>query len=92
MAYYRLYFLNALGHIHRAVDWECADDAAALDIANGHLDGRACELWRGDRRVAVFGAELARRREGEPLTQDTPRLGKRIVAQPLGPRNLRNCG
>ena len=56
MSYYRLYYLNQHGHIRHAVDWECADDPSALSIVGKHVDGRAMELWSGERRVAAFPA------------------------------------
>lgn len=59
MSYYRLYYLNQLGHIRQAVDWECDGDRSALAMAEQRADGRAMELWSGDRRVAEFAARAA---------------------------------
>ena len=59
MSYYRLYYLNQHGHIRQAVDWECDGDGSALTMAEQRADGRAMELWSGDRRVAEFAARAA---------------------------------
>jgi len=53
---YRLYFLDAKGHIHNVVLLECDDDEAAVAAAARHRDGRKMELWRRDRLVQRFGA------------------------------------
>jgi hypothetical protein len=51
---YRLYFLDDLGHIRRAVDLECDGDAAAIQAVEKHRDGMAMELWRRDHVVETF--------------------------------------
>jgi len=53
---YRLYFLNAEGHIRHAVEFHCADDEAAQALVQKHADGRAMELWCGARRVMKYEA------------------------------------
>jgi hypothetical protein len=57
---YRLYFLNAQGHIRSSVDLECDGDARAIRVAAGASDGREMELWCRDRQVKVFLAGLTR--------------------------------
>lgn len=58
MTGYRLYFLDREGHIQDAVEWECADDDAAMELAAERLDGRPVELWSGKRVVAkIPGAD-----------------------------------
>lgn len=54
MADYRLYFLDDANHIRGVVEFTCEDDAAALDRAAGHADGRRMELWSRDRLVRKF--------------------------------------
>jgi hypothetical protein len=49
--YYRLYFLNGLGHIDRAHEFEAADDAEAIRISEAWQEGRAMELWQRNRVV-----------------------------------------
>jgi hypothetical protein len=53
---YRLYFLDARGHIGGVVELACADDVEAALQAHAHSDGRAMELWNRDRKVARFVA------------------------------------
>ena len=54
MPQYRLYFLDAAGHINRRVELDCRDDDEAIERANKHEIGYGMELWRGARRVKVF--------------------------------------
>ena len=56
MAHYRLYFLNEGGSIWRAVDLDCADDAAAMHEAGKHLSEWSLELWQGARMVGRLTA------------------------------------
>lgn len=51
---YRLYFLDAQGHIQNAAEFECSDDAEALICAEDQRDSRPMELWSGARVVAKF--------------------------------------
>jgi hypothetical protein len=48
---YRLYFLDDAGHIQGVVEFDCADDAEAVALAQTYADGRPMELWRRDRWV-----------------------------------------
>jgi len=50
MAYYRLYFMNRLGHIARVQDFDAADDAKAIAVADEN-GARPKELWCSSRRV-----------------------------------------
>lgn len=54
MAEYKLYFLNLQGEIQVRVDLVCGDDEEAAFTARGAADGRAMELWQGERFVAKF--------------------------------------
>ena len=56
MAHYRLYFLNEGGTSWRAVDLDCADDAAAMHEAGKHLSEWSLELWQGARMVGRLTA------------------------------------
>jgi len=56
MPSYRLYFLDAEGHIRRRLDLECRDDDEAIEQASAHDIGRGIELWCGARRVKKFKA------------------------------------
>jgi hypothetical protein len=52
MVYYRLYFLDRFsGHIDHFREFEAEDDAAALVVAEGWLEGRAMELWNRQRKL-----------------------------------------
>jgi hypothetical protein len=54
---YRLYFIDAKGHIKDAVELEGVDDADAIQKAEIHSDGREMELWRRTRVVMKFSAQ-----------------------------------
>lgn len=62
---YKLYFLNRLGHINFRHDLEADNDEHAIELSRAASDGRAMELWTGERRVKIFKAEGA----GEPSSQ-----------------------
>jgi hypothetical protein len=53
---YRVYFLNWDGHIERALDMECEDDAAATEAVLIIGGDQPKELWEHDRKVMVFPA------------------------------------
>ena len=56
MIYYRLYFFDGFsGHIDHFREFEAADDAAAITIAEGWSDGRVMELWNRERRLRRWG-------------------------------------
>ena len=50
MAYYRLYFLNRRGHIASVQDFDAADDAKAIAVADA-VSSQPKELWCSGRRV-----------------------------------------
>jgi hypothetical protein len=54
MPSYRLYFLDAEGHIKRRVELDCCDDDEAIEQASKHDIGHGMELWNGPRRVKGF--------------------------------------
>ena len=58
MADYRLYFMDPAGHIRKAVEFECADEKAALNLAEEHRrKGRhahGMELWQRTRLIHKF--------------------------------------
>jgi len=51
MQHYRIYVLDAHGHIRDAVDAECRDDSHALEVAAQHSKGHGLEVWQRDRFV-----------------------------------------
>ena len=57
MAYYRFYFLDHQEHIRRALDVQCKDDVDAIEQAIQRLDGRALEIWQGERPVRRVNAD-----------------------------------
>ena len=52
---YRAVLLDIYGKILRIRTMAGSDDAEALDIARNMLDGRAIELWDGDRFIERLG-------------------------------------
>ena len=52
---YRLYCLDGVGKVASAEWIEADDDEAAKAAAEDHREGRASELWQGDRLVWRFG-------------------------------------
>ena len=63
MTDYRLYLLDASGHIRHAVEFECTDDKEALTLAEEHRRKRrhvhAMELWQRARLIQKFPASEA---------------------------------
>jgi hypothetical protein len=51
---YRVYFIDAEGHIRLALDIECDDDDEAMRIVKEHASIDRRELWRRDRLVGRF--------------------------------------
>jgi hypothetical protein len=56
---YRLYFLDATGHIQSVEELTCIGDDAAVQAARDRADGRAMELWQRDRRLGAFAGEVS---------------------------------
>ena len=54
MSDYCAYILDAEGHIAKRIDFESADDAAALSHARQYVDGHDVEVWQLKRRVATL--------------------------------------
>ena len=56
MQEYRLYTLDARGVLHLPQEFEAADDASAIALADGLcVDGRQMELWQRRRKVHCWG-------------------------------------
>jgi hypothetical protein len=51
---YRLYFLDALGHLSKAHEFFAEDDSSATKIAEGWREGRRTELWSHARMVCSW--------------------------------------
>lgn len=58
MAYYRLYFMNRRGHIARVEEFDAADDAKAIALADED-DTQPKELWCSSRKVEQWSAPIA---------------------------------
>jgi hypothetical protein len=56
---YRLYTVRGAGHFADVREFECPDDAAALDLAKRLADGEAVELWDRGRFIARLGVTKA---------------------------------
>jgi hypothetical protein len=57
---YKLYVLDWPGRIAHVVELPCGDDEHALRVAAERADGRAMELWHGQRMVRRFSASPSR--------------------------------
>jgi hypothetical protein len=53
-ATYRLYYLDAHGHIEDVRVLDCASDQEAEESARGFLNGRDLELWDRGRFISRF--------------------------------------
>ncbi|WP_164934901.1 hypothetical protein [Bradyrhizobium zhanjiangense] len=51
---YRVYSLDAEGHIFSVREITCADDEEAKRLTRAMLDGHDLEVWDRSRRVAVI--------------------------------------
>jgi hypothetical protein len=60
MAHYRAYLLDEYRHVISAANLHCADEQEARERARQLVDVNDVELWRLDRRIAVFEATKAR--------------------------------
>lgn len=59
MLYFRLYYFDRFsGHIDHFREFEAADDAAAIAIAEGWANGRPMELWNRERRLKRWDSIL----------------------------------
>lgn len=59
MGTYRLYCLDGVDKVASAEWIDAVDDDSAIDAAEGMHGGRKCELWKGDRLVAVVDGRRA---------------------------------
>jgi len=57
MDFYRLYVLGIDDQIIELIELRFPDDQAAVDYAKRRVHGRRFELWRRDRRIAMFSAK-----------------------------------
>jgi hypothetical protein len=57
---HRLYFMDATGHVRRAVELEGADDDEAIALAAQYVDDEDLELWQRGRMVKKIPARLSR--------------------------------
>jgi hypothetical protein len=57
MEHYRAYLIGADGHFLTVVDIFSENDEIASARARQLVDGHDVELWRGDRKVALFKRE-----------------------------------
>lgn len=56
MQHYRLYFFDGAGHFWSApYEFQAPDDRSAMKVAEAWREGRALELWCGNRRVRLDG-------------------------------------
>ena len=66
---YSLYIVGRSGRLVREIELDCANDAAAIDLAKKWVDGYDVELWQLDRMISRFkgsgeGNDYARRAHG----------------------------
>jgi hypothetical protein len=53
---YRIYQLGADGRIRAGVDFDCANDEAAIEAPKQFVGGCDVEVWQGSRLVALLEA------------------------------------
>ena len=58
---YSLYIVGQSGRLVREIEVDCADDAAAVDLAHQWFDGFDVEVWQLDRMVARFESSARER-------------------------------
>jgi hypothetical protein len=51
---YSLYILGRSGRLVREIEVECANEIAAIDLAQQWVNGYDVELWQLDRMIARF--------------------------------------
>lgn len=61
MASYRLYGLDGVSKVASGEWIEADSDEAAIEAATQMMDGHDCELWQGNRRVAVIPSKERKR-------------------------------
>ena len=54
MAEYRVYLVDRDDHFFDTVHLTCTDDAEAIEQAKALAIGQGVEVWRLDRKVALF--------------------------------------
>jgi len=54
MLHYRAYLLDSQHHVISAANLYCADEQAAKESTEELVDANDMELWRLDRRIAIF--------------------------------------
>jgi hypothetical protein len=79
---YRLYFIEANGHIAQpAKVLHCRDDQSVVKEAAAFIDGRDVEIWQGGRVVAYIVSDRPYRRAAlgpiAALACATPALSRR---------------
>jgi len=68
MADYRLYLLDAGGHIQSAIPLVRDTDEQALDAAAQCPNAHGAELWQQERRICTFGPKPSAGPESPPPT------------------------
>ena len=51
---YSLYILGRSGRLVREIEVECANESAAIDLAQQWVNGYDVELWQFDRMITRF--------------------------------------
>ena len=54
---YKVFVLDAEGHVTRTIAFRAFGDAAAMAIAEGLVNGRSVELWEGLRYIERYDPE-----------------------------------
>jgi hypothetical protein len=54
---YQVVMVEADGNCHKAIEIDCPDDAAAVEIAKQFIDGKDIELWQSNRKITTFEHE-----------------------------------
>jgi hypothetical protein len=56
MLHYRLYWINELGHIEQAGEFDAENDAMAITAVERVRGKASLELWRGTQKVKNWNA------------------------------------
>jgi hypothetical protein len=54
---YRLYMINAFGHVRSRFVLRCNSDVEAIALVERHRGDQQMELWQDERLVCAFAAE-----------------------------------
>jgi hypothetical protein len=66
MGHYRLLFIDCDVDAGDGVDFDCSTDGEAINMSLDRADGRALELWSGERKILWSAPTTPRARRTTP--------------------------